>query len=307
MPLAERWSPGVTGRCFCQAENVRHHYECPLRWADQDPLGHVNNVAYVDYLQEARVDMMRRHSPALRSEDGSAGLVVVDHRLDYLAPLHYRSAPVIIECWVTEVRAASFTMAYEMFDQTPAGRVVYLRASTRLTPFDFASERPRRISRTEKEALVALLEPTVPAPLGPWHEGVGQGTHDSAYPVAVRFSDLDPYGHVNNVQYVTYLQEARISMFTDLAARVDERKMQMVVAGIEVEYRRSLTLREAPYDAWSRIVRMGNKSLTVQTDIRDGDELMARGRSAVVFFDAETGRAVEPSARLRTALSQLLG
>ena len=42
---------------------MRHVYECPLRWADLDLLGHVNNVIYVDYLQEARVDMMRSLLP----------------------------------------------------------------------------------------------------------------------------------------------------------------------------------------------------------------------------------------------------
>ena len=38
---------------------MRHVYHCPVRWADLDLLGHVNNVVYVDYLQEARVDFMR--------------------------------------------------------------------------------------------------------------------------------------------------------------------------------------------------------------------------------------------------------
>ena len=33
-----------------------------MRWADLDQLGHVNNVVYVDYLQEARVDMLRVHA-----------------------------------------------------------------------------------------------------------------------------------------------------------------------------------------------------------------------------------------------------
>ena len=41
--------------------SVRHRYACPIRWADLDLLGHVNNVRYVDYLQEARVDLMRAH------------------------------------------------------------------------------------------------------------------------------------------------------------------------------------------------------------------------------------------------------
>ena len=35
-----------------------------MRWADMDLQGHVNNVIYVDYLQEARVDMLRVHAAA---------------------------------------------------------------------------------------------------------------------------------------------------------------------------------------------------------------------------------------------------
>ena len=47
---------------------VRHTYECPMRWADLDVLGHVNNVVYVDYLQEARVDLFRANG-ASRIDD----------------------------------------------------------------------------------------------------------------------------------------------------------------------------------------------------------------------------------------------
>ena len=76
-------------------------------------------------------------------------LVVVHHEVHYQAPLTYQFRPVSIECWVTDIRAASFTMAYEVFHEEPDrpdGRRVYLRATTVLTPFIFESERPRRIS-----------------------------------------------------------------------------------------------------------------------------------------------------------------
>jgi acyl-CoA thioester hydrolase len=45
-----------------------------MRWADLDQLGHVNNVVYVDYLQEARVDMLRAHGRGPRAL--ADGLVV---------------------------------------------------------------------------------------------------------------------------------------------------------------------------------------------------------------------------------------
>lgn len=139
---------------------MRHVYHCPLRWADMDSLGHVNNVTYVDYLQEARVDMFAVHAPDSRGEDLAEGVVVVRHEVEYAAPLVFRFEPVRIETWITDIRAASFTMAYEILDELPDGsRKVYARATSVLTPYVFAEERPRRIRHEEREVLRRFLEP----------------------------------------------------------------------------------------------------------------------------------------------------
>src|SRR3954447_20864255 len=110
-----------------------------------DMLQHVNNVTYVDYLQEARIDMFTSHPEFQGGEELGEGVVVVRHELEFAAPLAFRGRPVLIDSWITEMRAASFTMAYEVYDEDDAGRTVYLRASSVLAPFVFATERPRRI------------------------------------------------------------------------------------------------------------------------------------------------------------------
>jgi acyl-CoA thioester hydrolase len=139
---------------------VRHVYYCPLRWADMDSLGHVNNVTYVDYLQEARVDMLAVHAPATGGEELAEGVVVVRHEVEFCSPLVFRREPVRIESWVSRIRAASFTMRYEILDELPdGGRRVYTRAATVLTPFVFDAERPRRIRDAEREVLERFLEP----------------------------------------------------------------------------------------------------------------------------------------------------
>lgn len=143
---------------------MRHVYYCPLRWADMDSLGHVNNVTYVDYLQEARVDMLAVHAPASGGEELAEGVVVVRHEVEFVAPLVFRPEPVRIETWVTRIRAASFTMAYEILDELPdGGRRVYTRATSVLTPFVFAEERPRRIRPEERDVLARFLEPVAGA------------------------------------------------------------------------------------------------------------------------------------------------
>ncbi|MDQ4008855.1 MAG: acyl-CoA thioesterase [Actinomycetota bacterium] len=125
-----------------------------------DSLGHVNNVTYVDYLQEARVDMLSVHAPASGGEELAEGVVVVRHEVEFVAPLVFRPEPVRIETWVSGIRAASFTMRYEILDELPdGGRRVYTRAATVLTPFVFARERPRRIGAEERAVLERFLEP----------------------------------------------------------------------------------------------------------------------------------------------------
>jgi acyl-CoA thioester hydrolase len=83
--------------------------------------------------------------------------------VEFLSPLVFRFEPVRIESWVTRIRAASFTMAYEILDELPeGGRRVYTRARTVLTPYVFGQERPRRISPREREVLESFHEPEAP-------------------------------------------------------------------------------------------------------------------------------------------------
>lgn len=267
---------------------MRHLYRCPLRWADLDLLGHVNNVTYVDYLQEARVDMFRTHAPDSRSEDLAEGVVVVRHEVTYVSSLTFSAEPVSIECWVTEVRAASFTMAYEVFEEDAAGaRTVFLRARTVLTPYVFATERPRRLGVDEKQALGRLLEPDEPvrAPAAPDVVEVAGGQ----YPVHVRFSDVDVYGHVNNVKYFEYFQEARIQLLTEQAHELGAGH-HLVVAQTDVDYRRPILFRPEPYDCRTWVSRIGTTSVVFESLVRDGDEVLARARVVGVCIDSATGR-----------------
>ncbi len=109
-----------------------------------DAYGHVNNVVFLRYLEEARIDFLFRPD-----KDFQQGSVVARHEIDYKRQLVHRHAPVDIELWVTEIRAASFTLTYEVKD----GDQVYVRASTVIVPFDFEAQRPRRITAEEREFL----------------------------------------------------------------------------------------------------------------------------------------------------------
>jgi acyl-CoA thioester hydrolase len=137
---------------------ARHIYRCPLRWSDMDAFQHVNNVVFLRYLEEARVDFMFRPvAEGIVEDDGVSfrdGCVVARHEIDYLRPLTHRHEPVTIETWVTRLRAASVTVTYEVKD----GDTVYARAATVLVPYDLKELRPRRFTECERDYLKGFLD-----------------------------------------------------------------------------------------------------------------------------------------------------
>ncbi len=128
----------------------------PLRWSDMDAYGHVNNVQFLRLLEDARVVAF---AAAGSDEGGSVvetGLLVARSQIEYLEPLVYRTAPVAIDLWLTDLQAASFDLGYEVLDEAGEAGVrphVYARAETTLVPFDRVNERPRRMTPSERERL----------------------------------------------------------------------------------------------------------------------------------------------------------
>ena len=291
---------------------TRHLYRCPVRWADMDALQHVNNVTYVDYLQEARVDMLQLHASMRGGEELAEGVVVVRHEVDYLAPLVFRKEPVSIDVWVTHVGAATFTLAYEVYDDAgdTAGaseeRVVYARAQSVLTPYLFGEERPRRISDKERQVLERIRDtgegPGLRSGRVPRADG---GARRHRYDCYVRFSDVDIYRHVNNVKYYEYIQEARIDFLLGLTDGDPADALSVVVRAIDVEYARPVLLRPEPYVVESWVHHIGTSSFVVISEIRDPVEVLARARAVVVAFDSETHRSVPLTDAVRDKLTQV--
>jgi acyl-CoA thioester hydrolase len=173
-----------------------------------------------------------------------------------------------------------------------------------LTPFVFESERPRRVSEDERLALAAYVED--PPPWSDRQRLRGESRRDEVghYPVHVRFSDVDVYGHVNNVKYFEYFMEARILLTARLWEGLAEEGMpvRMVAARTDVDYKAPVLFRQEPYDAWSWLTHVGERSMVVESEICDGDRLLARARVAMVFVDPATSRPLAPPPEVRERL-----
>ncbi len=128
----------------------RFVHEVHMRWSDMDAYRHINNSAYLAYLEQARVAMFFD-----RNDDGFAsGTVIARHEIDYLRPVVYHPQPLRLELWIEQVRAASFTVRYEVFD----GETLAARAATHGVTFDFGLDRPRRLTAEERGVLAGFAD-----------------------------------------------------------------------------------------------------------------------------------------------------
>jgi len=140
----------------------------PLRWADLDAYGHVNNVEFLRFLEEARIAAFWRHPeepanpwPTAILDAGPASethTVVASTHIEYLVPLGYQREPVPVEMWLGRIGGASLDICYQVIGERDGARVVYVQARTSLVLVDAATGRPRRITPDQRAAWEPIIE-----------------------------------------------------------------------------------------------------------------------------------------------------
>lgn len=249
-----------------------------MRWGDMDAQAHVNNAAFVDYLQEARVDFLLTGPPGMQ-QLLQTGVLVVQHQIEYLQPVQFHDRGVAIDLWVEAVGASRFVIGYEVRD----GDAVAVRARTTAAPYDLGGGGLRRLSEEERASFADVVEtghdPLRELPRQRWSTG------GHSYPLRLRWSDLDSYGHANNVKYYDYIQEARVALMAQALHWLERDSPSAddvwVVVRQDLDYRRPLDFRVAPYRVNTVVTDVGNRSIRLAAQIDDPG-------SGVVFAQART-------------------
>jgi acyl-CoA thioester hydrolase len=110
-----------------------------IRWGDMVAFGHVNNVWYFRYMEQARIEWLVARAPHWAANDAEEGPVIVNARCDFLIPLVY-PADFEVRMFVGAPGRSSIDTFYEIWSEgrrfaEGASRLVWIKRSTgRSTP-----------------------------------------------------------------------------------------------------------------------------------------------------------------------------
>lgn len=142
-------------------------------------------------------------------------------------------------------------------------------------------------------------------------------------PIDLRWGDLDAFNHVNNTSMLKLLEEARVRAFWEPEAGEQGYPTAVVSSGAgsgiltliarqEIEYVRPVPYQREPLDVQLWFGRLGGSSMEVCYEVfspaSDGEQVLyARSTAIVVLVDAESGRPVRLSPRMREAWTPYIG
>jgi acyl-CoA thioester hydrolase len=136
--------------------------EVPVRWADMDLLGHVNNIKYLQYFETGRIAYMERAGlgppgPAWRDH----GFIVASLDCLYRAPLTYPDT-VSVGARVSAMGNDTMVVEHAAFSEK-LGKVA-AQGDALLVSYDYASRKRMPIPRAFREAVLALEGKELPSP-----------------------------------------------------------------------------------------------------------------------------------------------
>ncbi|MEA3349530.1 MAG: thioesterase family protein [Chloroflexota bacterium] len=127
------------------------------------------------------------------------------------------------------------------------------------------------------------------------------------HPIEVRYSDLDPQGHVNNARYLTFMEQTRISYVRNLDVWKGGSFLDIgvIMANVQVTFKAPIIWGQ-PIRVGMRIARLGNKSMDSVYRIEDvqSGQALAEGSSVLVAYDYRKSSPIPIPDNWRTTITK---
>lgn len=223
-----------------------------------------------------------------------------------LDSLHHVNNVVYVD-YATEERLARVA-AGELPD-LPVSRVAVefhapMHLSRRAVVISSSLEGQTLTQQVRTDSDVSPVFATLVSTLGEPEPLASTGVTGGDYPLRVRRADIDASRNATISHIVEYMQEARVSALAELfmAGKLG----QLVVAAIDVACGAPIPWRPQPYPVFSGVRKVGNSSVTMVTEIREGRVVLASATTVLVAFDAATQKSRPLASQEREALEAMI-
>ncbi|TXN29977.1 acyl-CoA thioesterase [Lacisediminihabitans profunda] len=136
-----------------------------LRWADTDGYGHVNNVTWVRYLEEARIRLFGLperpdtytpgEQPILARLDPGCFTITAGQRIEYVNELPYHRQEILATVWISRIGSSSIDLSFRLTDEIDD--TVYLLAEATQAVREVETRTAHRFSGRERTVLEEYL------------------------------------------------------------------------------------------------------------------------------------------------------
>lgn len=110
----------------------------------------------------------------------------------------------------------------------------------------------------------------------------------------IRFADLDPLNHLNNIASAVYCEAGRADLFVREFNHDFSDKINWVLANINISYLSPVDYPNA-VSIGTRVKRIGNSSLTLSQGLFTGEKCFSTAETILVWADLEKGSSVRLS------------
>ena len=124
---------------------------------------------------------------------------------------------------------------------------------------------------------------------------MSEGTEPFSYRQSVRFGDIDALQHMNNVEYLRFVESARIEYMRVLLpdySPVGPRQFGFILAESHIVYRAPALMGEViRTTVRTEEPRRSSVTLPFEMRVEEDERLVAEGYAVLVGYDYERGRA----------------
>ncbi len=122
---------------------------------------------------------------------------------------------------------------------------------------------------------------------------------------------MDAFGHINNANFLTYIEEARIKYFNQIVHwNYDWSKNGIILARIEIDYKIPVNFKDNVI-VKTRCTRIGLKSITLDYEllkiVENQETILASAKSVIVMFNYEINNSIPVPEEWKTAINQFEG